>query len=586
MKTPNYAYRVCLGWALLLLSCQERSSFAQLTEAISINQVGHYPSSKKVAIVMAATESEGFKVFASPSGEEVLEGSLVKVAQDQVPQREVWKADFTRLQQPGLYHILVEGVGRSYPVVIREGVYDEVLDAVLKGFYFQRASTALKSDQAGKWARAAGHKDDEVYVHASAVSDTRTEETVLSASKGWYDAGDYNKYIVNSGISMGTLLSLYEDFPGYFDQKKWNIPESQNTLPDILDEILWNLDWMEQMQDPLDGGVYHKLTTAEFEGMVTPVNATAKRYVVSKSTAATLDFAAVMAQAARVMKNVEGLEGRADKWQDQAEAAWKWATEHPDHIYDQQKLNDNYDPDINTGAYGDGNLQDEWIWAACELYLNTSDAAYLEKIPVDAVPSFSVPSWSNVAWLGYYSLLRKADELETLQPLIASLRSTLKATGEDWLDQMNTTSFQSVMGKDPKDFVWGSNAVAANQGIALIQLYFFDKDPAYLEAAMANLDYLLGRNATGYCFVTGFGAKSPMYPHHRISEADDVKEPVPGLLVGGPNPGQQDGCDYPSTVFDESYVDHLCSYASNEITINWNAPMAYLLGAVVAMEQP
>ncbi|GGF26202.1 glycoside hydrolase family 9 protein [Echinicola rosea] len=586
MKKTDYLYRMFIGWALLLLGCQEKRSFAQLTEAISINQVGHYPSSKKVAVIKEGGEGEMFKVIESLSGEEVYEGTLVKVAQDQVPQREAWKADFSSIQQPGIYHITIEGLGKSYPVIIREDVYDEVLDAVLKGFYFQRASTALEPEHAGKWARAAGHWDDKVFVHPSAVSDAKSEETVLSAPKGWYDAGDYNKYIVNSGISMGTLLSLFEDFPGYFDQKSWDIPESQNAIPDILDEILWNLDWMERMQDPLDGGVYHKLTTAEFEGMVTPVNATAKRYVVSKSTAATLDFAAFMAQAARVMKDVEGLEDKADKWQAQAEAAWKWATEHPDRFYDQQKLNDHYDPDINTGAYGDGNLQDEWIWAACELYLNTSDGAYLEKIPLDDVPSFSLPSWSDVAWLGYYSLLRKADELEALQPFVASLRSSLSATGADWLGQMNTTSFQSVMGKDPKDFVWGSNAVAANQGIALIQLYFFDKDPAYLEAAMANLDYLLGRNATGYCFVTGFGAKSPMHPHHRISEADDVEEPIPGLLVGGPNPGQQDGCDYPSTVFDESYVDHLCSYASNEITINWNAPMAYLLGAVVAMEQP
>ncbi|QDH80767.1 cellulase [Echinicola soli] len=583
MKTFSYVCRIYVGLALLLGGCQEKESSGELTEAIRINQVGHYPSGKKVAIVLEVGKGAAFKVISSPSGKEVYEGSLVKIGQDQVPQREVWVADFSSLKQPGLYQITVEGLGKSYPVVIREGVYDDVLTAVLKGYYFQRASTALKPDQAGKWARAAGHWDDEVYVHASAVCGNRTEETVLSASKGWYDAGDYNKYIVNSGISMGTLLSLYEDFPDYFDRKSWDIPENQNAIPDILDEILWNLDWMEQMQDPHDGGVYHKLTTAKFEGMVTPADATAKRYVVSKSTAATLDFAAVMAQAARVMKHVEGLGDRAVKWQSQAEAAWRWASENPDLTYDQEKLNNTYDPAITTGAYGDGNLQDEWIWAACELYLNTLEKRYLEKIPVDSVPSFSVPSWSNVAWLGYYSLLRHEDE--ALQPLIASLKSTLKATGDDWVSQMEETSFQSVMGKDPKDFVWGSNAVAANQGVALIQLFFFEKQPAYLEAAKANLDYLLGRNATGYCFVTGFGAKSPMYPHHRISEADGIEEPVPGLLVGGPNPGQQDGCDYSSTVFDESYVDHVCSYASNEITINWNAPMAYLLGAVVAMEQ-
>src|SRR5205823_1604009 len=91
----------------------------------------------------------------------------------------------------------------------------------------------------------------------------------------------------------------------------------------------------------------------------------------------------------------------------------------------------------------------------------------------------------------------------------------------------------------------------------------------------------LGRNATGYAFVTGFGTRSPMFPHHRPSQSDSVAAPVPGLLVGGPNPGQQDRCEgYPSRLPARSYVDAVCSYASNEVAINWNAPLAYLAGAI------
>ena len=92
----------------------------------------------------------------------------------------------------------------------------------------------------------------------------------------------------------------------------------------------------------------------------------------------------------------------------------------------------------------------------------------------------------------------------------------------------------------------------------------------------------LGRNATGYCFVTGFGDKSPMHPHHRPSEADGIQAPYPGMLVGGPNPGQQDkkslgAVVYPSNVPDESYIDTTESYASNEIAINWNASLVAFL---------
>ena len=133
----------------------------------------------------------------------------------------------------------------------------------------------------------------------------------------------------------------------------------------------------------------------------------------------------------------------------------------------------------------------------------------------------------------------------------------------------------------PWDFAWGSNAVAANQGLVLVQAARLTGDTSFLRVAVSNLDYLLGRNATGYSFVTGFGVKTPWHPHHRPSATDTVVAPVPGLLVGGPNPGQQDRCPgYPSTLPALSYVDAQCAYAANEIAINWNAPFAYLAAAV------
>lgn len=145
-------------------------------------------------------------------------------------------------------------------------------------------------------------------------------------------------------------------------------------------------------------------------------------------------------------------------------------------------------------------------------------------------------------------------------------------------------AYMTVMGRSAADFVWGSNSVATNQGVLLIQAYKLTLNRKYLDYALTNLDYVLGRNATGYSFVTGYGHKTPMFPHHRLSEADGLVDPVPGLIVGGPNPGQQDGCKtYPSRIADESYTDTVCSYASNEIAINWNAPAAYLAGALEAL---
>src|SRR5689334_24891447 len=118
------------------------------------------------------------------------------------------------------------------------------------------------------------------------------------------------------------------------------------------------------------------------------------------------------------------------------------------------------------------------------------------------------------------------------------------------------------MGQSAKDYNWAGNSGAANQGILLIRAYVLSMDIKYLEGALSNMDYILGRNATGYSFITGIGSKTPMHPHHRQSEADGIVDPVPGLVVGGPNLGMQDSCIYPLKEIETAYVDVVCSYAS------------------------
>jgi endoglucanase len=162
------------------------------------------------------------------------------------------------------------------------------------------------------------------------------------------------------------------------------------------------------------------------------------------------------------------------------------------------------------------------------------------------------------------------------------------AFADELLAGVEARSYRTVMGKSARDFNWGSSSNAANQGVALIQAYRLTGDKKYVAGALSNLDYLLGRNATGYSFLTGFGDKPVMNPHHRPSVADGIKEPVPGLLSGGPNAmaPRQDKCPgYTATSPDEVFIDHDCSYASNEIAINWNAPLAYLANGLEALQQ-
>jgi endoglucanase len=550
---------------------------------IRLDQIGFYPRAKKIAVVLTDKETR-FSVQNS-NKKTVLSGQLVKSLRPNFAGSYTWIADFSKLNKPGKYILHVPGVGNSYSFTISASVHRKVADASIKAYYFMRASISLQEKYAGKWNRAEGHPDDKVLVHASAVSEGRPEGTVISSPRGWYDAGDYNKYVVNSGISTYTLVSLYEDFPDYIKTVKLNIPESGNGVPDLLNETLWNVRWMLTMQDPADGGVYHKLTNAAFDKMIMPNRATTTRYVVQKSTAATLDFAAVMAQSARIFKQFsKELPGLADSCLSASTKAWDWAQKNPKVLYNQYAMNQKFSPKVTTGDYGDYNVSDEFIWAASELFVTTQDDKYIKAvnlIPDDRMP---LPTWSQVRLLGYYSILRNADLIKNSYPDLPKLKQKLLAFTDEMIKGTDSTAYETVMQKNKRNFNWGSNSIAANEGIALIQAYKLSGDKKYLKYALANLDYLLGRNGSGYSYITGYGSKTPMHPHHRPSIADGVVDPIPGLLVGGPNPGMQDHVKVPSTVPDEAYIDNDQAYAANEIAINWNAPFAYLANAIEALQ--
>jgi endoglucanase len=166
-------------------------------------------------------------------------------------------------------------------------------------------------------------------------------------------------------------------------------------------------------------------------------------------------------------------------------------------------------------------------------------------------------------------------------------RKQLLATADKLAARWSASPYRISMLRE--EFVWGSNSVILNQAMMLVAAYRIDAKPGYLNAAQSALDYVLGRNGPGISFVTGFGTASPLHPHHRPSEADGIVAPVPGWLVGGPNPGQQDraGCraSYPSALPALSYLDDMCSYASNEVAINWNAPLVYVAAALQSLEQ-
>ncbi len=543
----------------------------QVTDAILLNQAGYLPDASKVALIRADVIK--FEVIDATTGKPVFEGTAGEPLYWELSGDTVRAADFSAMNSEGTYRICLEGTDVcSATFRINDDVYSEITREAIRSYYLNRSGIEITAEFGGKWARPAGHPDTAVIVHPSASSKGRPAGSVISSPGGWYDAGDYNKYIVNSSITNYTLLLFYQMFPEYCRSLDLNIPESGNEIPDLVDELLWNLKWYLTMQDPADGGVYHKLTNLNFCGFVMPHEAADPRYIVMKSTAATLDFAAFTAMASRILANdpSEELRTLAATCLEASDRAMKWAEANPAILYRQPA-------DVSTGAYGDDNLADELFWAKAERAL-AHGIAPAEGFPegITAV----TPTWNQSGTLGLISLaLSTGDSFTTLREEASRL---LVSYADELIEKSAACPYRISL----DHFAWGSTSDVANQAMLKIIAMKLTGSDRFLPSVQADIDWLLGANPTGYCFITGFGTLSPMYIHHRPSGADGVPEPVPGFLVGGPNTVVMNDCQPPverSTFPAKSYSDVECSYSTNEIAINWNAPLVFLLGAMDSM---
>lgn len=580
-----------------LYSCTETEEIC----SIRINQVGFYPHQEKTLTLEEENRSERITIL-NADGVQVWEGEAVREAVSPWSGKKRRIFDFSQITAPGKYMVLAGK--ESHEFVISENAYDHLADAALTAFYHQRSGMDLDSAIAGKWARKGGHPDTLVYIHASAAGSIHKEGSTISSPKGWYDAGDYNKYVVNSGYSMGLMAQAFLMFPEQYDWSKkedtdyWDyIRKTVSIYKPLYNELDYNAEWLYTMQDPADGGVYHKLSTPSFEGFITPLECSKPRYVVQKSVTAALDFAGAMCSFAHIhglSLSDHDINTRIYKIRyDKAEAAYAWAKANPDAFYFQHKINEAYDPDITTGAYGDHDASDEFFWAASELYCATHKKEYLEDVKAFMPEKFSLMSWGYVAPLGIFQWIQYEKRLlaekhlwgdlpfrfginEEEQKIIDRCKELLLEYCDKSLEEAEGSCYNSAYGNKPEDFRWGCASSFCDQAICFLYAYEITGDRKYADNAFRNVNYVLGQNATGYCYVTGFGTKSPMYPHSRLCHSDGIVEPIPGLLVGGPNPGQQDIAEvkiYRSDFPDESYEDVMPSYASNEIAINWNASL-------------
>ena len=539
---------------------------------VLFNQCGYLPQSEKIASVQGYDAADrSFHIFAEQTGDPVFQGRLTTSSTDAASGDRIALADFSSLTAPGTYWLVASGV-RSQPFLIRSDAYLNPLVLSMRAFYGQRCGCDVDLGEGYRYSKC--HR-------AGAYHASSGRKGTLENAGGWHDAGDYGRYIVNCGITTGTLLWAWELYPHALRTLSLRIPESGGKLPDYLAEVRWNLEWMLSLQDE-DGGVWQKQTSEKFCGFIMPQDDTLTSYVIGtgaapyKATCATAGLAAVMAIAARCYGAYDAT--FAARCLASAKRGFAWAIAHANVPF----VNP---PGIATGAYADAHCNDEILWASAELWRTTSDPEYLQAFlagtqALSPEAAIAPPSWTNVAPLAYwtYVLAEQKGEDQMRSRILAQTSSAAQTL----VARRRSSGYGNTLAAG--DYVWGSNGVAANQSLLLLVANCLQPDAQIVEAALGNLHYLLGRNCFGVSWVTHVGTAPFLHPHHRPSIADHLPAPWPGLLSGGPNAKPSDPVAHslPKQAPMRMWVDDQMAFSVNEVAINWNAALVFLLAAANA----
>jgi len=563
---------------------------------VRVNQVGYLPKLEKIAAVVSDSKQPLDYKLLDAQGKTVSQGKTQVVGPDAASGDSVHLVDFTAFTTPGKGYVLEVGADKSDPFNIDAGLYHKLKHDALKYFYLNRSGTPIDKayTPSPELARPAGHAKDA----APCTKDAGCDYT-LDVTGGWYDAGDYGKYIVNGGIAVWTLLNWYErtkhlsgDLADWGDIKGF-IPESQNKVSDVLDEARWELEFFLKMQvpegKPNAGMVHHKIHDVEWTALgLAPHESKAARAIHPVSTSATLNFAAAVAQAARIWKDIDPKFSKVCL--DAAEKAWKAAKQNPNKLALRADT-------IGGGPYDDDKLADEFYWAAAELYATTGQNAYaeeLKKSPLDqefgngasdGPDQAPTPmTWQRVDALGKISLAVAPGKVPAA--MREKYRAQIEKAAKSYLGIAEHQGYRvplepSKSGKYP----WGSNSFVLNNMLVMALGYDFTKDAQLLRGVALGMDYLLGRNPMAKSYVTGYGTRPLDYPHHRFwAHQANAKYPKPpaGVISGGPNSGLEDpyvkAAGLTSCAPEKCFIDHSEAWSTNEITINWNGPLMWVAG--------
>ncbi len=567
-----------------------------------VNQAGYFLDGPKRATIISSSEKPLAFTLADEAGRTVGEGVTRPGGFDPTVGADTQIADFSAFRRAGDgYRIVVNGA-QSVPFAVGRDVYSQLRIDALSWFYPQRSGIAIDGDIAGEvYARPAGHigegenkGDTDVSCLGGPVAETLYGDWRcdyrLDVSGGWYDAGDNGKYSVNGAISAAQLLGAFErgrlftaGASAMLGDSLSNIAENGNGIPDVLDEARWELEFLLKMivpeGQPLAGMVHHKIHDTAWTGIpLLPHMDAEERMLHRPSTAATLDLAAVAAQGARLYAPYD--EDFSRKLLAAARKAWLAAAANP-VLYAPSS-----DGMQGGGDYNDDDITDETYWAAAELFITTGEKRYLTALhgsPYWAGPVFSPAGafhWRNPAGLGRINLALYGEKLPKND--LSMIRKSVVSAAGNFLKLQQKEPFGQIYRPAEARYDWGSNHAILQNMIVMAAGYDLTGDRALLDGVRESMDYILGRNAMNMSYITGYGAAYPKNQHSRwYAHQVDQRFPNPpvGSLAGGPNSTPVDeiararlqGC-VPQTC----YADDIEAFGSNEIAINWNAPLVYV----------
>lgn len=519
---------------------------------IQLNSLGYLPKKPKIASI--TTEFQTFQIINSETNEVVLKGKAKGPVQQNNFENKVWNADFSKLKATGTFQLIIDSGQNSSIFTIANNVYNDAFTTSMRAFYLWRCGSSVSGDYHGvRYEHEACHMEDGYLDYIG------EEGKQKDGTGGWHDAGDHGKYVVNAGVTVGQLFFAWDHFNEKLKKINLDLPETASGFPQFLKEVKWETDWLLKMQyTDGSGKVSHKLTRKNFSGFIMPEDDHEKRYFTEWSSAATADFVAMMAQAARYFKPYDA--EYAQQCLDAAKTSYQFLVENPESKRFEQN-------GFQTGGYQSGDSDDR-LWAVAELWETTGDDKFLldfeTRISAMKVKVDEIWDWGNIKNMGVYTYLlskRKGKNPD----IYKSLKKEAIAVADEIVAKAKLDEFGRPLGNK---YYWGCNGTVARQVLNLQVANMLKSNKKYKETALDAIHHIFGRNIYARSYVTGLGDNPPMHPHCRRSGADGIVAPWPGYIVGG---GQT------ST----NWVDEEASFSTNEIAINWQAALVYALAGFV-----